>query len=124
MQNAECRIENAANAEQASFCILHSAFCIRAREPTMTATTPEPAHAHHPFLQHHFEDRGQQHEASTLGMWLFLTTEILLSGGVLLAYWLSGIHYARSTPPKKRISVVRKNHIPRVEASCCCPRSS
>src|SRR6266511_1345389 len=24
MQNAECRIENAANAEQASFCILHS----------------------------------------------------------------------------------------------------
>src|SRR5205085_1212054 len=29
-------------------------------------------HPHHPFLQHHFEDLGQQHEASTLGMWMFL----------------------------------------------------
>ena len=26
----------------------------------------EEEHAHHPFLQHHFEDLGQQHEASTL----------------------------------------------------------
>ena len=58
----------------------------------MTATTPEPAHAH-PFLQHHFEDLGQQHEASTLGMWFFLTTEILFFGGVLLAYWVYRILY-------------------------------
>src|SRR5436305_10534420 len=84
MQNAECRIENA-RAERSSFCILHSAFCIRAREQTMTATTPEPAHAH-PFLQHHFEDLGQQHEASTLGLWFFLTTELLFFGGILLCY--------------------------------------
>src|SRR6266487_1266169 len=52
----------------------------------MTATTPEPAHAHHPFLQHHFEDMGQQHEASTLGMWMFLATEILFFGGLFAAY--------------------------------------
>ena len=45
-------------------------------------------HAHHPFLQHHFEDLGQQHEASTLGMWMFLATEILFFGGVLMAYWV------------------------------------
>ena len=45
-------------------------------------------HEHHPFLQHHFEDLGQQHEASTLGMWMFLTTEILFFGGILMAYWL------------------------------------
>src|SRR2546423_14108743 len=55
-------------------------------------TVPEE-HAHHPFLQHHFEDLGQQHEASTLGMWFFLTTEILFFGGVLLAYWVYRILY-------------------------------
>ena len=41
---------------------------------------------HHPALQHHFDDLGQQHEASTLGMWAFLTTEILFFGGIFLAY--------------------------------------
>jgi len=50
-------------------------------------------HQHHPFLQHHFEDLGQQHEASTLGMWFFLTTEILFFGGVLCAYWIYRIMY-------------------------------
>ena len=48
----------------------------------------EHPHHHHPFLQHHFEDLGQQHEASTLGMWMFLCTEILFFGGVLCAYWI------------------------------------
>jgi cytochrome c oxidase subunit 3 len=48
----------------------------------------EHDHVHHPFLQHQFEDLGQQHEASTLGMWMFLATEILFFGGVLLAYWV------------------------------------
>ena len=51
------------------------------------------AHPHHPFLQHHFEDLGQQHEASTLGMWMFLTTEILFFGGVLCAYWIYRLMY-------------------------------
>ena len=50
-------------------------------------------HAHHPFLQHHFEDLGQQHEASVLGMWMFLTTEILFFGGVLCAYWIYRLIY-------------------------------
>ena len=53
----------------------------------------DAAHAHHPFLQHHFEDLGQQHEASTLGMWCFLTTEILFFGGILLAYWVYRLAY-------------------------------
>lgn len=48
---------------------------------------------HHPFLQHHFEDLGQQHEASTLGMWMFLSTEILFFGGVLCAYWIYRLMY-------------------------------
>ena len=44
------------------------------------------AHAHHPKLQHHFDDMGQQAEASTLGMWVFLVTEIMFFGGLFLAY--------------------------------------
>ncbi len=50
-------------------------------------------HVHHPFLQHQFEDLGQQHEASILGMWVFLTTEILFFGGVLCAYWIYRVIY-------------------------------
>ena len=53
----------------------------------------EEHHPHHPFLQHHFEDLGQQHEASTLGMWVFLSTEILFFGGILCAYWIYRIMY-------------------------------
>ncbi len=41
---------------------------------------------HHPKLQHHFDDLEQQTEASTLGMWVFLVTEILFFGGLFLAY--------------------------------------
>src|ERR1043165_1717243 len=59
----------------------------------MSELTVPDAHAHHPFLQHHFEDLGQQHEASTLGICFFLTTEILFFGGVLLAYWIYRIMY-------------------------------
>src|SRR6478672_737862 len=59
----------------------------------LTLPPDDAPHAHHPFLQHHFEDLGQQHEASTLGMWFFLTTEILFFGGVLCAYWVYRIIY-------------------------------
>ena len=37
-------------------------------------------------LAHHFEDLEQQHEASSLGMWVFLATEIMFFGGVFTAY--------------------------------------
>jgi cytochrome c oxidase subunit 3 len=43
-------------------------------------------HAHHPKLQHHFDDMAQQIEASTLGMWVFLVTEIMFFGGLFTAY--------------------------------------
>ena len=46
----------------------------------------DPHAPHHPFLQHHFEDLGQQHEASTLGMWVFVAQEILFFGGMFMAY--------------------------------------
>ncbi len=41
---------------------------------------------HHPKLQHHFDDMDQQAEASTLGMWVFLVTEIMFFGGLFTAY--------------------------------------
>jgi cytochrome c oxidase subunit 3 len=44
------------------------------------------AAAHHPALQHHFDSMEQQKEASTLGMWTFLITEILFFGGLFTAY--------------------------------------
>jgi cytochrome c oxidase subunit III len=39
-----------------------------------------------PGLAHHFDDLQQQHEAGSLGMWLFLVTEILFFGGLFAAY--------------------------------------
>jgi len=43
---------------------------------------------HHTALQHHFETMQQQKEASTLGMWVFLLTEVLFFGGLFMAYLL------------------------------------
>ena len=57
------------------------------------AAHAEPHRHHHPALQHHFEDLEQQHEASTLGMWLFLVTEVMFFGGLILAYTLYRIWY-------------------------------
>jgi len=37
-------------------------------------------------LAHHFNDTEQQRESAKLGMWIFLLTEILLFGGLFLAY--------------------------------------
>jgi cytochrome c oxidase subunit III len=48
---------------------------------------PEVVHDYHPAaLAHHFDDLGQQHEAATLGMWVFLVTEVLFFGGLFLVY--------------------------------------
>ncbi|HOC16744.1 MAG TPA: cytochrome c oxidase subunit 3 family protein [Vicinamibacterales bacterium] len=54
------------------------------------------AHAaalHSPALKHHFDDLGQQKEAATLGMWLFLATEVLFFGGLFAAYLLYRVWY-------------------------------
>jgi cytochrome c oxidase subunit III len=48
---------------------------------------PDAVHHHqHPALAHHFDDLGQQAEAATLGMWVFLVTEVLFFGGLFLCY--------------------------------------
>jgi cytochrome c oxidase subunit 3 len=38
------------------------------------------------WLQHHFDTPRQQYESTKLGMWLFLSTEILLFSGLFVAY--------------------------------------
>jgi cytochrome c oxidase subunit 3 len=37
-------------------------------------------------VAHHFDDAVQQHEAASLGMWVFLVTEIMFFGGLFTAY--------------------------------------
>ncbi len=61
-----------------------------------------PAHGHHPKQQHHFYSMEQQLEASILGMWVFLVTEVMFFGGMFMAYivyrnmyplaWVEGSH--------------------------------
>jgi len=51
---------------------------------------------HHPKLQHHFDNLDQQFEASALGMWLFLVTEILFFGGLFLAYMIYRMQYPQA----------------------------
>jgi cytochrome c oxidase subunit 3 len=55
---------------------------------------PHEANPHHPKLQHHFDDMAQQVEASTLGMWVFLVTEIMFFGGLFAAYLVYRHAYA------------------------------
>lgn len=57
------------------------------------AATPSQAghgahNGHHGALQHQFDDMAQQRESLTLGMWLFLATEVMMFGGLFFAYSL------------------------------------
>jgi cytochrome c oxidase subunit III len=50
-----------------------------------TAELP-PAHEHPEHLAHHFESLQQQYDSGKLGIWLFLTTEILMFSGLFCGY--------------------------------------
>jgi cytochrome c oxidase subunit 3 len=43
-------------------------------------------HHSEPELRHHFDDAAQQFDSSTLGMWVFLITEIMFFGGMFASY--------------------------------------
>jgi cytochrome c oxidase subunit 3 len=45
-------------------------------------------------LAHHFEDVEQQREAVTLGMWLFLATEVMFFGALFTAFYTYRLFYA------------------------------
>jgi cytochrome c oxidase subunit III len=44
-------------------------------------------------LRHHFADMDQQRNASSLGMWVFLGTEIMFFGGMFCAYLIYRLAY-------------------------------
>ena len=47
---------------------------------------PDAPHHAVPGLAHHFDNLEQQADATTLGMWVFLVTEVLFFGGLFLVY--------------------------------------
>ena len=48
----------------------------------------------HPYgLQEQFDDPEQQREASSLGMWIFLVTEVMFFGGLFLGYLVYRVQY-------------------------------
>ena len=64
------------------------------------STPLRASHSHSP-LAHQFEDLAQQREVASLGMWVFLVTEILFFGGLFLVYsiyrsWYPGAFAAAS----------------------------
>ena len=75
----------------------------RGRDPAARHTSTP----HHPKLQHHFDDMEQQDEASTLGMWVFLVTEIMFFGGLFMAYLVYRVAVAgrRSRRPARTSSI-------------------
>lgn len=52
-------------------------------DPVPVIAAPHAADAP---VAHQFDDAAQQRNAATLGMWIFLATEILFFGGMFLAY--------------------------------------
>jgi len=57
--------------------------------------TAVEAVAANPELRHHFADMEQQKNAASLGMWLFLVTEIMFFGGLFCAYLVyRSMHFA------------------------------
>ena len=47
----------------------------------------------HSALVHQFDDMEQQKDASTFGMWVFLLTEIMMFGGLIVAYMIYRLKY-------------------------------
>ena len=64
----------------------------RSRLPEAVLTQSLHDHAS-PRQQHHFDTMAQQKEAATLGMWVFLVTEIMFFGGMFAAYMIYRMWY-------------------------------
>src|ERR1700693_201118 len=56
------------------------------RKPAVADAHAKHVQTEYAGLAHQFEDLAQQHDADTLGIWLFLVTEIMFFGGVFAAY--------------------------------------
>ncbi|HUO14111.1 MAG TPA: cytochrome c oxidase subunit 3 family protein [Verrucomicrobiae bacterium] len=59
-----------------------------------TVAIPSSPHdAHGPELLHHFADAQQQRDSASLGMWIFLATEVMFFGGLFCAYLIYRLWY-------------------------------
>ena len=65
------------------------------RHPTSIPWRRPMASANHSILAHHFEDLEQQRETETMGMWVFLATEILIFGAIITGYTVYRVRYPR-----------------------------
>jgi cytochrome c oxidase subunit 3 len=58
-------------------------------------------------IAHQFDDLDQQQEAVTLGMWVFLATEVLFFGGMFLGYAVyRGMYHAAFAAASRRLDIV------------------
>ena len=48
---------------------------------------------HNPALLHHFAEPQQQRDSASLGMWIFLATEVMFFGGLFCAYLIYRLMY-------------------------------
>src|SRR5947209_5967042 len=62
--------------------------------PTTHRRRKHPLAEQRTALAHQFDDPAQQHEASSLGMWAFLLTEIMFFGGLFVGYTVYRTAYA------------------------------
>ena len=53
---------------------------------TVHGTVHGEAHGTNPALLHHFATEEQQRDSASLGMWIFLATEVMFFGGLFCAY--------------------------------------
>jgi len=58
------------------------------RSPAVQGAAAAPVAASHAAHAHHFDSNEQQRESASLGMWVFLVTEVMFFGGLFLAYIL------------------------------------
>ena len=57
-------------------------------------------------LEHQFEDAAQQRHAATLGMWLFLATEVLFFGAMFLGYTVYRVYYPQAFAEASRHTLI------------------
>ena len=68
-------------------------------------------------LQHHFANMEQQRESTTLGMWIFLVTEIMFFGGLFAAYLI--FRFSIQMCGTSAASTWSSGSAPSIPSSCC-----
>ena len=63
--------------------------------------------AHAALVAEQFDDREQQHEAASFGMWVFLATEVMFFGGLFASYTIfRNLHYSAFALGSHHLEVV------------------